>query len=48
MVLIQQNLFSIYGVLGIMLSTKDVKLSKTELNKIDLKELAGKKEKRYK
>lgn len=41
MVLIQQNLLNINDVLGIVLSTKDIKINKTGLSKIDLKELAG-------
>lgn len=46
--LIQQNLLNIYDVLDVVLNTKDIKLSKTELSKIDLKELAGTKHRYYK
>lgn len=47
MVLIQQNLLNITGVLGIVLSTKDIKSSKAELSKTDLTELTGMKHRRY-
>lgn len=48
MALIQHNLLNIYDVLGIVLSTKDIKLSKIELSKIDLKEITGMKYRCYK
>lgn len=48
MTLIQQNLLNIYDVLGIVLSTKNIKLNKIELRQIDLKEIAGMKYRCYK
>ena len=41
MVFIQQNLLNIFDVLGVVLSTEDIQLSKPELSKTDLRELAG-------
>lgn len=47
MVLIEQNLLNIFDVLGIVLSTEDIQLSKAELSKMDLKELIGLKHRHY-
>lgn len=47
MVLIEQNLLNIFDVLGIVLNTEDIQLSKDESSKMDLKELIGVKHSHY-